>query len=312
MNGVLRSGTGSLSCGDAGRDWLCTIKGKSVSKTYLETMDAKFGFFDADNMSDAGRDLNATYTSAEPFPHIVIDNFCSPAILDECIKFFPSDVDRPDTTSFDRAQERYKVCYNPDRLPGSLRSFFYSLNSKPFLSFLENMTGVEGLIPDPYYSGAGLHQTSQGGHLSIHADFNHHKKLSLERRLNILIYLNKDWEASYGGCLELWDEKMAGCVKKISPVYNRCVVFSTTAKSFHGHPEPINHPNAIPRRSIALYYYTATWNSTLKSFTTQYKSRPSTQDKTDWRIMREELLRDALPPFVYRNAARVSRRLFKR
>ncbi|MHA7872949.1 MAG: 2OG-Fe(II) oxygenase, partial [Hyphococcus sp.] len=245
---------------------------------------------------------------AEPFPHIVIDDFISPAILDACLEFFP-DAPDPDSQTFDRDQERYKTSFNPDFLPGQLRSFFYAMNAQPFISFLENMTGVSGLIPDPYYLGGGFHETKQGGHLSVHADFNLHPKLKLERRLNLLIYLNKGWKEEYGGALELWDREMKACVRRVAPEFNRCVVFSTNATSYHGHPAPINHPQRRPRRSIALYYYTATWDGTAREFTTQFKKRPQSDDKIDWRVKGNELMDDLLPPIFVRNWRKVTRKL---
>jgi len=276
--------------------------------SYIEITDPSFGFFEAAALKNKGADLHQQYVSANPFPHIVIDDFISPDVLNACLEFFP-DAPDPDSQTFDRDQERYKTSFNPDFLPGQLRSFFYAMNSRPFITFLENMTGVQGLIPDPYYLGGGFHETRQGGHLSVHADFNHHSKLRLERRLNLLIYLNKDWEEDYGGALELWDVKMKSCVRRVVPEFNRCVVFSTNATSFHGHPDPINHPQGKPRRSIALYYYTATWDGTARDFTTQFKVRPETNDKIDWRVKQDELVRDLFPPILVRNVRRVLRRI---
>lgn len=268
--------------------------------SYIEIDDREFGFFNVETLAKQGGELAERYASADPFPHIVIDDFCSAAMLERCLELFPNAPD-PDSRSFDREQERFKTSYNPDHLPGPVRSFFYSLNSRAFLRFLENLTGVEGLIPDPYFSGGGFHQTTQGGHLSVHADFNLHRKLGLERRLNILIYLNKDWDEAYGGNLELWDQNMSQCVHRIAPVFNRCVVFSTSGLSFHGHPEPVSHPQRAPRRSIALYYYTATWDDTKAQRTTQFKRRAKSEDRIDWKVKRRELINDLLPPVLSRN-----------
>lgn len=276
--------------------------------SYLDVTDPRFGFFDASAAREKGKELRDEYVSAEPFPHIVIDDFCSPEILNACIAFFPKKPD-PASFSFDRDQERYKTSFNPDFLPDQLRSFFYSLNSRPFVQFLENLTGVEGLIPDPFFTGGGFHETTQGGHLSVHADFNIHRKLRLERRLNVLIYLNKDWEESYGGALELWDRRMKTCVKRIVPIFNRCVVFSTNATSFHGHPAPIAHPHRRPRQSIALYYYTATWDGVARSRATQFKRRPKSEDAVDWRIKSREIIDEFLPPVLARNLRRLTRRI---
>lgn len=143
----------------------------------------------------------------------------------------------------------------------------------------------------------------------MHADFNYHKKLNLERRINILIYLNKDWKAEYGGQLELWDNDMKNCIVSTVPEFNRCVIFNTTSESMHGNPQPVNHPESMPRRSIALYYYTATWDGTRRQHTTQFHTRPDSEDKTDWRVRRNEIITDLLPPILSRIALRVSRKL---
>lgn len=276
--------------------------------SYIEILDTNYGFADPDALKNKGGELREQYLGAAPFPHIVIDDFVSPAILEACLEDFPASPD-PDSQSFDRAQERYKTSYNPDYLTPRVRSFFYALNSRPFIQFLENMTGIRGLVPDPYYLGGGFHETRQGGHLDVHADFNLHPAMKVERRINLLIYLNKNWRAEYGGALELWDEQMTNCVETVAPSFGRCVVFSTTATSFHGHPAPIAHPQGEPRRSIALYYYTATWDSTKRKFTTQFKPRPDTHDRVDWTVRANEIMDDFLPPILSRNIRRVARRL---
>lgn len=274
--------------------------------SYLDVTAKDFGFFDTLQLKDKGSELRDQYISAEPFPHIVIDDFCSPDMLNACLEAFPQSPD-PDSRSFDRDQERFKTSFNPDFLTPQLRSFFYSLNSRPFLQFLENMTGIDGLIPDPYFAGGGFHQTNQGGHLSVHADFNFHRKLGLERRLNILIYLNKNWKDGYGGELELWDKNMTQCMHRVVPHFNRCVVFSTSGESFHGHPEPVAHPSNEPRRSIALYYYTATWDESAAKKTTQFKPRPNSSDKVDWKVKTVEMLSDFLPPILTRTIMKMRR-----
>ena len=129
------------------------------------------------------------------------------------------------------------------------------MNGGPFVRFLETLTGVDQLIPDPHLLGGGIHLTRQGGHLGIHADFNWHKAIAAHRRLNLLIYLTPEWRAEYGGELELWDTTGAQLVRRVEPKFNRAVVFSTRSDTFHGHPNPWT-PADIHRQSIALYYYT--------------------------------------------------------
>ena len=279
--------------------------------SYFDFEDQKFSFFDLEGTIEKGAEYGEKYRSAVPFPHIVIDDFLSPEILEKCVDFFPEGND-PDSLTFDRSQERFKTGFNPDYLPGEMRSLFYSLNSRPFLKFLENISGIKGLIADPYFVGGGFHRIKQGGHLSVHADFNHHATLNLERRINVLIYLNKNWKDEYGGQIELWDEDMKKCVVSRTPEFNRCVIFNTTSSSYHGNPQPINHPENIPRRSIALYYYTATWDGSRREHTTQFKPRPKSADMIDWKVKLRELSDDLLPPILVRLYRRIKRKIFSR
>ena len=122
-------------------------------------------------------------------------------------------------SSFSRAQEKFKSSYIPERLPTYTKNLFYALNSRPFLLFLEQLSGIDGLIPDPHFAGGGIHVVANGGHLDIHADFNHHQKMNLERRMNDLIYLNKDWEADYGGSFEVWENDMSKQIEKFTPIF---------------------------------------------------------------------------------------------
>jgi len=267
---------------------------------FISEMNSSDGLIAFDMPREKGQDLCGTYNSAKPYPHIVIDDFLPAAVLDTCLAQFPEDTARAEA-SFNRAQERLKTSFNPDTLSPFVRHLFYSFNSKPFVRVLENITGINGLIPDPYFLGAGFHQILQGGHLSVHADFNHHKPMNLERRINVLIYLNKDWRAEYGGQLELWTKDMARRAKSVVPTFNRCVIFNTTSSnSNHGNPQPINHPEGIPRRSIALYYYTSTWSAEKRDHTTQFQARPGSADRVDWRVKAVETLHDVTPPILLR------------
>jgi len=255
---------------------------------------------------EAAQPYAAAYQSAKPYNHICIDNFLDPAILEKVREDLTT---LPDAeAAFDRAQEKLKTSYNPERLPQYTRNLFHAFNSRPFILFLEEMTGIKGLIPDPYYVGAGIHRVANGGHLDIHADFNLHKQMHLERRLNVLIYLNPDWKEEYGGSFEIWDKEMTGKVASFVPTFNRMCCFSTGSDTFHGNPATVNHPEGEHRMSIALYYYTATWDPSRKAHTTLFKPRPGTVDETDRLVARRALVQDILPPAIYR---RVSNKLRK-
>ena len=91
-------------------------------------------------------------------------------------------------------------------------------------------------MPIPHLRGGGFTRFKRGGALGVHADFNFYPRLNLYRRLNLLIYLNEDWPEAWGGDLELWDREGKRCVQRISPVFNRAVIFDTSNFSYHGHP----------------------------------------------------------------------------
>lgn len=272
---------------------------------YVKSMDETTGFMTLRRHDSHGQELRATYMSAWPFPHVVIDDFLPPAILDRVLTHFENVTPGEDAMAFDRAQERFKTSFQPDELPDDLRRLFYAFNARPFIKLIENITGIAGLIPDPYFLGAGIHEIRQGGHLSVHADFNHHKPMNLERRVNVLIYLNKDWQPAYGGGLELWDEAMTTRAHDIVPLFNRCVIFNTTSNSMHGNPKPINHPDQVSRKSIALYYYTSTWDDAKTAHTTKFRVRPGTADKRDWAVTMRHWSNEWLPPVVSRGLRRL-------
>jgi hypothetical protein len=201
--------------------------------------------------------LAERYRAAEPFPHIVLDGLFPDADLGRVLAEFPAPGET-EWVRFDSPTEK-KLGFHHEKsaIGPAVRDFLYRMNSWEMLAFLERLTGIDGLIPDPYFGGGGLHQIEPGGFLKVHADFNWHPKLRLDRRLNMLIYLNRDWREEYGGHLELWDRTMTACVRSILPVFNRTVVFSTTDHSYHGHPQPLRCPPGMIRRSVSLYYYTS-------------------------------------------------------
>jgi Rps23 Pro-64 3,4-dihydroxylase Tpa1-like proline 4-hydroxylase len=195
------------------------------------------------------------YRNAEPFPHIAIDNFIRPEVMGEVYAELTSDAPKAWDDMNDRYQ-RKSACSRTRLMGPKTRALIHFLNGQEMIEFLEELTGIEGLVPDPSLAGGGLHELRDGGYLNVHADFNFQRKLRLDRRINLLLYFNKDWREEYGGNLELWDTEMKSCVKRYTPEFNRCVIFSTTDKSYHGNPQPVKTPDGRTRRSIAMYYYT--------------------------------------------------------
>ena len=207
------------------------------------------------NLNADPKALAASYQAAAPFPHIVIDNLFDDALLRQILGVFPKAGDMP-WRSFDSETEKKLGYWHTNTLAPVIWDFLQAMNAPPMLDFLEQLTGIDGLIPDPYFGGAGLHQILPGGFLKVHVDFNIHPKMKLDRRLNMLVYLNEDWQDAWGGPLELWDRDISRCYEKIAPVFNRTVVFSTTDWSYHGHPHPLSCPEGESRKSLSFYYYT--------------------------------------------------------
>lgn len=200
--------------------------------------------------------LHDAYVSARPFPHVVVDGLFDDGAVQSVLDDFPS----PEATAwarFDGPYER-KLGFHHERtaISPAIRAFLDRMNAFETLLFLEQVTGIEGLIPDPYFGGGGIHQIERGGYLGIHADFNVHPKLHLDRRLNLLLYLNREWREEYGGHLELWNAGATRCEKRVLPLFNRTVIFSTSDTSYHGHPHPLTAPEGWTRKSVSLYYYT--------------------------------------------------------
>ncbi len=225
---------------------------------------------------------NADYANADPYPHIVLDDVFPADFLLQVAAEFP-DFNDPNWQKFDNNREKKLASQGDEQLGPYARAFISNLNSGTFINFLEQLTGIEGLIADPHLMGGGMHRIQPGGKLAVHVDFNKYKRLGLERRLNVLVYLNEDWDESYGGHFELWNKDMTESVVKVLPIFNRMAMFSTTEISWHGHPDPLTCPEDRSRRSIALYYYTMGRDDgyDVSEHTTIFTGRPEEDDLFD-------------------------------
>lgn len=216
--------------------------------------------------------LHAQYVGASPFPHIVIDGLLNKAAAESATDEFPK-LDVEQWNSFVHANERKFSNTDPATWGPTLQAVLAECQSPRFVRFLEGLTGIESLLIDESLQGGGLHQSLAGGFLNIHADFTvHPRQRNWRRRVNLLLYMNRDWPAEYGGDLELWSRDMKRCEHKIAPLENRAVIFSTDADSYHGHPEPMQCPPGIARQSLALYYFTEEEKPEIRS--TDYRARP--------------------------------------
>lgn len=268
----------------------------TVATVSLTEASAPTLFFDRSELVEKARALAAEYKEAAPFPHIAIDNFLPPTVLERVLAEFPTP-DSPVWEKYNDRMQRKLGSRDESTLGPTTRTLLRELNSSAFLSFLEELTGIEGLISDPWFEGGGLHQIQPGGLLKVHVDFNKHTLTRLDRRINALLYLNKDWQETWGGHLELWNQDMTRAERKLLPAFNRLVVFSTTDFANHGHPEPLTCPPGHSRKSIALYYYSngrPAHELKASAHTTVFRRRPG--ELLPWTL--SELGENLLPPIV--------------
>ena len=221
--------------------------------------------------------LKENYRLATPFPSIAFDNFLTEKCISEISAQFPPVSDKI-WTHYIHYNEKKHGLTKWEHFPKSVQDLVTEMGQKPFINWLEKLTGINHLFADPDLEGSGLHQTLPGGFLNIHADFTVHPLHNdWQRRVNVLIYLNDDWNEEWGGHLELWDENMQHCKQRISPSYNKVAIFSTGKKTYHGHPTPIVCPDGFSRKSLAMYFYTKEDN--FDKIATDYRSRPSDGNK---------------------------------
>jgi Rps23 Pro-64 3,4-dihydroxylase Tpa1-like proline 4-hydroxylase len=230
-------------------------------------------FINEDNL------INVSYEKY-PFPHTIIDNFLKNDVLDNILLNINNLNDEDADSKFidPSSPNEYNKYAFSSNYGDYLKKIFIELNSTEFIKYLEKVTGIENIITnDIALRGAGIHRIKNGGYLQLHTDFNsyynHYGKL--DRRINLLIYMNPEWKEEYKGELCICDKETNICVKKILPILNRCVIFNTSNKSIHGHPEKLNTPENIRRQSIAVYYYTKNTNN-------QYDFEGDTEHSTIW------------------------------
>lgn len=261
--------------------------------------------FDSERLLTTADQRSASYRCAAPYPHTIIDDFLPNDVIDQVLAEFPG------TTSdiwhqWYSANELKLESQNVRTLGPTTRCLLNEFNGAVFVEFLQRLTGIEEpLISDPFFEGGGLHQIERGGLLNLHADFNHHASYGLDRRINALLYLNRDWDEEFGGHLELWDTKMKACAQRILPIANRLVVFNTTSDAYHGHPDPLRCPSDRTRKSMALYYYSNGRPSDERAadHTTLWQQRPGRPRRAT------DTMRRLVPPIAVEAARSVRRRL---
>jgi hypothetical protein len=221
--------------------------------------------------------LRQSVRDAKPFPNFCIDNFLKPEFAEQVRQAFPSyDEAQKLGKSHHTVNEQGKFQITDARLFAEpVAELNRALASPEFLDLMSYVFDIPNLLADDQLVGGGIHETGPRGILDVHIDFNYITERALHRRLNILIYFNKDWRPEWGGNIELWDKDVKVCHHSFSPIFNRCIVFATSNISYHG-VTAVACPPGNSRKSFAAYYYTKQappeWTGT--KHTTIFKARP--------------------------------------
>ncbi len=204
----------------------------------------------------------SSYLNNAPFPHITLDNLFADDLL-AAVRQDVIGLAQPST--------------DPHAIGPTARRLLLDLCSARFCQFLETLSGIEGLIPDPYFEGSGAHVLASGSTLAMPASADWHPQLKLNRRLGLLVYLNPDWDEQWGGALELWDGGDLNQRAMISPSFNKTVIFSTGERAQYGHPSPLACPAEVMARSLHLYYYSSGYYSSGRPMASAYAPTPPMQ-----------------------------------
>ena len=212
--------------------------------------------------AEQAEELHHRFTTARPFKHIIVDNFFPPDLAERLLEEFPSIKGRSVAGRLQTGASE-STRQNIRSFGAAFTSVDNLLSSPTFLEFISKVTGISDLQFDPEYTGGGTHESLDGEELDIHIDSNYHRNLRQHRRLSLTVFLNKDWESSWGGELELHSNprnQANNQVVSIAPLFNRCVLFETTEDSWHGLrrislPE---HKRQLTCKSLSLYFYTST------------------------------------------------------
>lgn len=208
--------------------------------------------------SEKIHEMAAEFQSQKPYGYASVGGLFDNSLISMISKDVESYLDViPQETNFYASYRKYRLSMLADMLE-QVRVFISYLNSSTFLQVLSEISGIENLHPDPELGAGGIHAIGRGGFLKVHTDFNWHSGLSMHRRLNLLIYLNENWENEWKGDIELWSADAKDRIFSLSPDTGNALLFETNDVSYHGHPDPLQCPEGTFRKSIALYYYTPT------------------------------------------------------
>ncbi len=225
-------------------------------------------------------EIQRAFQSARPFRHVQIDNFLEPEVCDALLQDFPSFDIRKATNEMGQVGGK-AVIENVSSVSPFYSKFYDYINSQPFLNTMSELTGIPDLLADDTLFGGGTHENLDGQYLDAHIDFNIDERRMLHRRMNLLIYLNKQWEEAWGGSIELHSNPRnpdTNEIKSFLPLFNRAIIFETSEYSWHGFPvirlpEDKKH---LSRKSFSIYLYTKDRpaEEVVAPHTTFYVARP--------------------------------------
>lgn len=231
------------------------------------------------------RKIAAEFKGRAPYGYAVVGELFDASVVSQIAKEVEANLVRcPPEEDIYASHRKHRLSVLAD-MPERTREFIAGLNAPSFLRVLSEITGIEDLHPDPELRGGGIHAIGRGGYLKLHTDFNWHRGLSMHRRLNLLIYLNENWKSDWNGNIELWSADAKQRIFSLAPELGNALLFETNDLSYHGHPDPLECPDDTFRKSIALYYYTATRPASAirfgRSEMTNFVERPSERFGSD-------------------------------
>jgi hypothetical protein len=230
--------------------------------------------FPYEKWSPLSTSLSRQFRENQPYPHLHFRGFLNPQVAQEMASEFPG-LETDAWTRYKHRNENKVGLAKRSQFPQFLGEVVDELNSDPFVHWLSKVTGIPGLLADSSLEGGGLHQSGPGGFLNIHTDFSmHHYHKNWRRRVNLILYLNPNWQEQWGGAIELWDKDVRQCVARVPPLFNDALIFETNDISYHGFPEPLRCPEGESRKSVALYYYTLESSAGVSARSTNYRARP--------------------------------------
>ncbi len=227
---------------------------------------------------------------SDPFKFCILENFLPLQYADRIYKELRQVEINDDWYKYDSPFEKKRSTDSWTLFPPNVSHFLMSTLTGPFIKNIEEQMGMTGLVADGNLRGGGIHIQERDSFLGIHADMQIHPSLKLYRRVNAILFMNKEWAPEWNGNLEFWDSTMTECKKKIEPRFNRMVLFETHANSFHGMPDKVMCPETHRRMSLATYFWSATVpeNMPINNGSTDFRLRPGEETNEEIEKLRHQ------------------------